>query len=297
MSVNIYENLLKDLKKSNKERKLKLAIKNGFSTVEEYQKYLENSIKNMGTGGTIKKEETTEPVTKEETVGLDYVIAFDSTGSMSSYISSVKKKVIETVENLFKNSPDLQISIVVFGDYCDMESKDKFGKAYQCLPLTSNQNEIINFINNSKNTSGGDSDEFYELVIKKVVEETAWRENAKKAFFLIGDANPHQIGYNYKFMVKNNQIDWKQEAEKASKLGIQIDTLRIQDYSEWYKELSDITGGVCMDFENADKISNVVEGLAYARTNRKAYATAYSMSVSSGDEELIGAFKQMGKLL
>ena len=59
---------------------------------------------------------------------------------------------------------------MAFGDYCDMNGKNDFGDAYQCLPLTRNENSIIKFIKNTKDTCGGDGDEFYELVIKKIVE-------------------------------------------------------------------------------------------------------------------------------
>lgn len=38
------------------------------------------------------------------------------------------------------------LGIVAFGDYCDMPSKDKFGKAYQVWPLTDDENGLIRFI-------------------------------------------------------------------------------------------------------------------------------------------------------
>lgn len=81
---------------------------------------------------------------------LDMVIAFDTTGSMSSYIGAVKEHVKELVPKLFKQNPDLRIGIVAFGDYCDMPSKDEFGKAYQVCELTDNENKLIEFITNAK---------------------------------------------------------------------------------------------------------------------------------------------------
>lgn len=127
----------------------------------------------------------------------------------------------------------MRIGIVAFGDYCDMESSTKFGRAYQCLPLTNNEKEIINFINGAQNTGGGDGDEFYELVIKKITEETNWREDAVKSVLLIADAEPHRVGYSYGSIVHNAQIDWREEAIKAAGLGISFDTLSIHGY-KWY---------------------------------------------------------------
>ena len=121
------------------------------------------------------------------------VIAFDTTGSMSSYIGAVKEHVKELVPKPFKQNPDLRIGIVAFGDYCDMPSKDEFGKAYQVCGLTDNGNKLIEFITNAKNTNGGDGDGFYELVIKKITEETNWREGSTKAVLLIADINTIKV--------------------------------------------------------------------------------------------------------
>ena len=96
---------------------------------------------------------------------LDMVIAFDTTGSMAEYIEAVRKEVADLIPKLFKNNPDLRLGIVAFGDYCDMINAQKFGKAYQCIMPTDNENALINFVMSSKDTSGGDGDEFYELVL------------------------------------------------------------------------------------------------------------------------------------
>lgn len=142
----------------------------------------------MRTNLVKKKKDTKSPLNDSM---LDMVIAFDTTGSMNAYIEAVKLQVKELIPKLFKQNPDLRIGIVAFGDYCDMPSKDRFGKAYQVCELTDNENRLIEFITKAQSTSGGDSDEFYELVIKKIVEETNWREGSTKAVLLIADAEPH----------------------------------------------------------------------------------------------------------
>lgn len=180
----------------------------------------------------VKKKDTKSPLNDSM---LDMVIAFDTTGSMNAYIKAVKLQVKELIPKLFKQNPDLRIGIVAFGDYCDMPSKDRFGKAYQVCELTDNENRLIEFITKAQSTSGGDSDEFYELVIKKIVEETNWREGSTKAVLLIADAEPHRVGYSYNDRVVNNQIDWREEAKKAAEKGIKFDTLTINK-TGWYKD-------------------------------------------------------------
>lgn len=197
---------------------------------------------------------------------LDMVIAFDTTGSMNSYIGQVKNHVSGLVPQLLKDNPNMRIGIVAFGDYCDMKSATVFGDAYQVLHPTDNEKDIISFVKNAKGTGGGDSDEFYELVIKKITEETPWREDATKTVLFIADCNPHKVGYSYGKIVQNAQIDWREEAKKASEKGIQFDTMSIhgKQYG-WYEELAHITDGIYTDFKSYDKTSEYIKTVAYAR--------------------------------
>lgn len=228
---------------------------------------------------------------------LDMVIAFDTTGSMSAYINAVKNHVKELVPKLFSSNPDLRIGIVAFGDYCDMESGDNFGKAYQVLDLTNDENKVIRFINEAKNTYGGDGDEFYELVIKKITEETSWREGSTKAVLLIADAAPHKVGYSYKGIVSDAQIDWREEAKKASELGIKFDTMTIDPlHVKWYKELSAMTNGVSVPFDNSSKTSQVIEAAALSRGGARTKAMYMAtMDFVKDDEELSAVYTAYSK--
>lgn len=279
--------LLQDFKKANAAAKEKMAKKFGFKTAKRFLHFLENA------------EEVIEAEKPKELV--DYVIAFDTTGSMSSYIGDVKKHVKELIPDLFDSEGDLMMKIVAFGDYCDMPSQDKFGKAYQETPLTANQNDLIKFITNAENTGGGDGDEFYELVIKKIVEETPWREGSKRVVLFIGDSSPHGVGYNYTahgegHTVQNNQIDWKKEAKEAAKLNIAFDTLRIHVRTGWYEELSALTNGAALNFKSSEKTAKVVAATYYTRGSEEKFRTASFAATASGDSELIGVYKTLNTL-
>lgn len=246
----------------------------------------------------IKVKEHPEVVESSTTDGmLDLVIAFDVTGSMWSYIDSVKKYVKELVPTLFNANPNLRMGIVAFGDYCDMSSSRIFNKAYQCLEPTNHQDRIVNFIMGAESTHGGDSDEFYELVIRKITRDTSWRKEANKAVLLIGDAHPHGVGYTYGDIVRNAQIDWKEEAKEAAKLGIKFDTMTIDPTSsDWYKELSAITGGVSLPFSNAAKTQAVIEAAVYARSG--AYTKDIFKAAQTslrGDTELSSVYAAYSK--
>lgn len=212
---------------------------------------------------------------------LDMVIAFDTTGSMAAYIDDVRQQVSEMIPRIFKDNEDLRLGIVAFGDYCDMKDRDTFGDAYQCIPLTDNENDIIRFVRESKDTGGGDGDEFYELVLKKIIDESPWREDSSKAILLIADADPHEVGYTYRDHVVGNQIDWRAEARKAADMMIKIDTVSICG-RPWYKELSAMTNGISVPFRSSGKTGTMIET---ATTARSAMAFAESARRSEGESD------------
>lgn len=296
---------LENYKRSNKVRKAQLLARMGFKTQEEYFTYLGLPAKKTKTPVKKATKVVKVKVTKasdlvpDDSKPTDYVIAFDCTGSMAGYIESVKKHVSKLVNDLFDKTKDLRIKIVAFGDYCDMNSTTEFGNAYQVIELTNDRKDLIDFIKQSSNTSGGDGDEFYELVIRKINLETDWRPKASKAVLLIGDAPFHKVGYRYNAGKVNIQsdIDWRQEAMMATEKGIQYDTLMIQPGITWYQELSKMTGGVSMNFQNAAKISTIIEGTVYARSSESAYRGMSTTVSMSGDAELIGAFKSISTLV
>lgn len=242
------------------------------------------------------KESPKEDVTRNNK--LDMVIAFDTTGSMSSYIENVKRHCIDLVPELLEANPDMRIGIVAFGDYCDMPSKKEFGKAYQVLPLSNNKSDIISFIYKAMSTSGGDGDEFYELVIRKINEETDWREDASKAVLFIADADPHPIGYSYGSMVQNSTIDWIEEAKKAKELGIVYDTLSIGG-RPWYKKLSEITGGVHAPFKSSSKTQHAVKAAIYSKkeVTRGVFEREAKAAMDSSDKELANLYSTYSKSL
>lgn len=236
-----------------------------------------------------KKEGSMNKVAPKSIGKLDMVIAFDTTGSMARYIEAVRQEVAELIPRLFKDNDDLRLGIVAFGDYCDMENPQRFGDAYQYILPTANANDLIKFVRSSKDTSGGDWPEFYELVIKKIVEETPWREGSTRSVLLIADAIPHELGYSYENFVTGNQIDWRKEAQKAANKKIKIDTVTITD-EPWFKELSKLTNGVSVPFKSGHKTATLVEAAVSSRGTMKARMHFDSMMEECTDAELRDVF-------
>lgn len=225
---------------------------------------------------------------------LDMVIAFDTTGSMHQYIKDVKNHVMQLIPQLFSDNPNIRISIVAFGDYCDMYSSTVFGKAYQVIDLTDNQEDLINFVKNAKGTAGGDGDEFYELVIRKIVNETSWRKDSEKAVLLIADAYPHPVGYSYSTIVQNSNINWREEAQEAAKKGIKFDTT-VCGTATWYAELSKLTNGVCVPFKSSGNSSELVRASALARGGAATMDSFTAAMADCTDSEMRAVYAAYSK--
>lgn len=290
------EQLIADYKKSNTLRRERIAALAGFKNGATYLADL--GLKLIAKTKPSKKITKSVKKTKTETEMLDYVVAFDTTGSMGSYIADVKAHVESLIPEMFSQGIDLRMKIIAFGDYCDM-SGGQFGKAYQESPFTNDQKELIKFVKNAKNTSGGDSEEFYELVIQKITKETPWRKGSKRAVLFIADDNPHDARY---YTVNKKQIiDWKEEAKNAAKLNIAFDTLSIHgNRFPWYAELSKITNGVCMPFQSSNKMKEVFKASSYVRgskMSKETFTASYAAATASGDEELIGTYKSLSTLI
>ncbi len=292
--VKTNEQLLRDYKKSNLTRRAAIVKNSGLKTESKYL----NSLKGPDTVA-IAPAPVSVPA---DTDMLDQVIAFDTTASMNTYLHAVKAHVTELIPKLFAENPSLRLKIVAFGDYCDMQGVDSFGKAYQDSGLSNNPNELIAFVNKAQSTSGGDTDEFYELVIKKVVEETPWRPGSRRALLLIGDFGPHPVGYSYGSVVKNSQIDWKLEAGKAVGIGLQIDTLSCRNdvVESFYKPLSFMTDGINLPFSSSSKTQEAVYAVTSVRGSSASKAAFVARGASAdvlGDSELAGTYKSLSKKL
>jgi hypothetical protein len=245
-----------------------------------------------------EKKNAFDGVMPQNSGQLDMVIAFDTTGSMACYIEAVRKEVTDLIPRLFSNNEDLRLGIVAFGDYCDMMDAENFGDAYQCIMPTNNENDLIKFVRESKDTNGGDSDEFYELVINKIVDETPWRNDSAKSILLISDARPHPLGYSYGDIIVGNQIDWRKEAKKANSKNIKIDTVTITD-EVWYKELSAMTDGVSLPFKSGYKTGQLVEATTMMRSSlagSKMAGEAFNCLISTcKDVEMRGVYSTLNK--
>ena len=143
--------------------------------------------------------------------GLDIYTAFDTTGSMSSYIDVVRNNIEEVTNKLLDGSFDLRLSMNGIGDHCD-------GRNWiQMYELSSNPAEVRGSIEDIVMTSGGDEPEAYECLAlqmtQRIPTDSAGR---KRAVVLIGDSVPHGMKSGIKDSGCPKEVNY-QDAFKAMK--------------------------------------------------------------------------------
>ena len=122
---------------------------------------------------------------------LDVVFAIDATGSMKNDLAVLKKDLMPSLLDTFKNAPDARFGLLFYRDYGDSFS-------YKELPVrvfdfTSNLTTFSKNLNSIKiiGKEGGDIPEAVYEAVYASSEFYKWRSGVSKLIILIGDAEPH----------------------------------------------------------------------------------------------------------
>ncbi|GFR76376.1 von Willebrand factor type A [Elysia marginata] len=180
----------------------------------------------------------------------------------------VRQKLRQCCTRLLQDIPNIRISIIAQGDYCDSESL----YAVRTLDLTSNVQSLVDFANNVPATSGGDSPECYELVLKKT-QELDWSEDSAKALVVIGDLYPHPPSYT------DQHISWRDELDVLTGLGVKVYGVQAGNNTRsglFYQELATVSGGCYLNLGDMDVITDMFLAVCY----------------NEGDENMLETFEQ-----
>jgi hypothetical protein len=188
---------------------------------------------------------------------MEVVVSFDDTGSMSSVRAQVRQKVKSLIKELFALNPKTRMGIIIHNDYCDRDT-------IQMLDLTDDQDKIEKFVGNGSSCGGGDSDECYELAINYIAEKFNWKSD-KKIAILIGDCNPHEVGYRYGGKVVNT-LDWKKELQKCVDNSIKVypvQALNRYESNSFYNTISKVCGVPKLDLSQFAHITQFITAVIY----------------------------------
>ncbi len=116
--------------------------------------------------------------------GLDIVICFDSTGSMSGEIDQVKRQIERIGSTLMTLVPKARISIVTYRDQGD----EYVAKG---MPLSGNIADVKAYLDRIDAGEGGDLPEAVEEGLRWSAKQNQFRPSARKIILIFGDAPPH----------------------------------------------------------------------------------------------------------
>ena len=166
---------------------------------------------------------------------LDVVLCFDTTGSMTPVLNSVRKNLTNLNKTLFSNNMfDCKVAVIAHGDY---DSAVQYIVKHN--DFTNDPVLITNFITTVENVSNSwDEGEAYEQALH-TMKALSWRPDSKKVVILIGDDKPHPPH----FPANINKIDWKECLQYLTEMDIcfyavQCACLDISRASAFYKALA-----------------------------------------------------------
>lgn len=199
---------------------------------------------------------------KKASETIDVVFSFDTTGSMYPCLTQVRREVAKTVKMLFKAIPNIRIGIISHGDYCDGDD------VITMLDLTSDEEAICDFIKTAPSTNGGDSDECYEFVLNRA-RTLSWTSGKNKALVMIGDANPHMVGYRHGSI--KNDLDWKNELGLLLEAGVSfipMQALGRRDSNRFYEGMAEIAGSPKLELDQFSDVTDIIKAICFDRAER-----------------------------
>lgn len=119
-------------------------------------------------------------------IGLDVVFVMDATGTMQWVIDDVKLRIRDIADVIRTLVPLTRFGVVA---YRDRDKESRFLTRIQ--PLTLNISRVRRFLDNVPAFGGYDWPEAVDEGLRVAVQNSGWREGAKKVIILVGDAPPH----------------------------------------------------------------------------------------------------------
>ena len=221
-----------------------------------------------------QSEQISVPVQK-----FDICFAFDTTGSMSGCISQVKQNIQTIVKDLFKNIPNVRISLVAFEDY-------NFSYVWKAIDFTNDEGALIHFMTHLDQAhcitgkdigftnciSGEGMEECYEYVLHKV-PSLNWSSESMRSLIMVGDAPPHSKERTY------NNLDWRVELGKVHDKGINIYSVQCLSWGndpkvkEFFKTIAKETNGYHLYLDQFTMIPSMMMAICYKQMGSERLET------------------------
>lgn len=194
------------------------------------------------------------------TGGLDLLLVVDTTGSMETYLSEIRRQLLGMISELRAHVDDVRWGVVAFKDHGSEGQDDHY--LTQTLPFTSALGALAAFMSSPKLAPGigGGGAEAVECALK-AANEFSWRGGARKVLVLVGDKPPHGAGLD-SFSCCSDGIDYRDEVELLVERDVAIYSIQVGDCLETrrvFEYFSARTAGKFVDLTHArDLPSSIV---------------------------------------
>jgi len=212
-------------------------------------------------------------------MGVDICMTFDTTGSMSQCLASLRRRMENTVDRMFRGVPDLRMAILAHGDYCDA------GSTYvvRGIDFSESPGEVCNFIRSVGPTDGGDRPECYEYVLRQA-RSLNWKAGSTKVLVMIGDDVPHEPTYR----LNTGRIDWRNELLMLVEGGIHVYGVHampgIRQHSRrFYEEIARVTGGFYLTLDQFRDVNDLLLAVCLQQTDEGTLARFRDEVTRAGD--------------
>ncbi|HEU4726771.1 MAG TPA: vWA domain-containing protein [Kofleriaceae bacterium] len=152
---------------------------------------------------------------------VDVVFAVDTTGSMGGLLEGAKRTVWSIATHIRKTDPgaQLRVGLVAYRDIGDdYVTRD--------LALTSDLDAVFAELSSYRAAGGGDTPEDVDAALDDTLHKMAWRADARKLVFLVGDAPPASRGDVPRFDVLAREAGERQILLNTIRCGWDPDTER-----------------------------------------------------------------------
>lgn len=199
-------------------------------------------------------------------MSVDIAISFDTTGSIYPALAEIRRKVVTFIDTLFKETPNLRISLIAHGDY-----NDRYAPIV--VPLTSDKSKLIHFAQTVGETNGfGNGGEAYGWAMS-LAADLDWKAE-KRVYILIGDENVHEGGqkiasggYRAEFTVPHY---WRSEQNRLIQSDVKTIVVRCLNRSDsvkFHNELARMNNTPLLSLAQFKDIGELLTAVTYAQVS------------------------------
>ena len=143
----------------------------------------------------------------------EIVIAFDTTGPLSTILDVVSTKLQDTLQRLQTDIPGIGIGLIAHGDFCDPDTNKSYDIRYE--DIKTDVEELCEFVSECVTNNGRDSEESYTFFTGLLCDNLTWTPGSQRAVVIFADAQSRGTDF-----YSEENAEWKEELEGFVKMVI-----------------------------------------------------------------------------